>query len=91
MVYRDILEFLDPVNAIGNPGFGKLFTAEIPTADASLTVAGTDKADFSDPAIIAFKAAFEANARSPYNQSNASGLPGPFIEVVDMVLVGRNL
>ena len=83
VVYEDVLPFFDdPVNAIPNEGFGRLFTLTIPTADiATRLLPASDEANPADAGIIAFKAAFEAVARSPY---------GGTTKVRSMTFVGRN-
>lgn len=82
--YEDTTAFFDdPVNAIPNEGFGKVFTITIPTADvADRVTPGTDLADLTDTEIAAFITAFEATARSPY---------GGAVNVLSMQAVGRNL
>lgn len=85
VTYEDNLPFFDdPVNAIPNEGFGKLFTLTIPTADiapAGRLLANSDEADLTDPNIAAFVTAFEAMARTPY---------GGTCNVVKITHVGRN-
>jgi len=85
VTYEDDLPFFDdPVNAIPNEGFGRLFTLTIPTADLSVTgilQANSDHANLANTAIAAFVTAFEATARSPY---------GGTVNVVDIMFVGRN-
>lgn len=86
VTYADNLPFFDdPVNAIPNEGFGKIFTYEIPTADFSLTglfPTNTDEVDLAQTEIAAFVTAFEAIARSPY---------GGTVEVLAITGVGRNV
>jgi hypothetical protein len=83
--YTDTTAFFDdPINAIPNAGFGKIFTFTIPTADlgGANLLANTDKANPADTQIAAYIAAFEALARSPY---------GGVCEILDITAVGRNL
>lgn len=81
--YEDNQQFFDPpVNAIPNEGYGKVFNIEIPGADSALLLANSDKADLANPAVAAFVTAFEANARSPH---------GGTCNVIELVMVGRNL
>lgn len=82
--YEDNLPFFDdPVNAIPNEGFGKVFTVTIPTADlAGRVIPGTDMADVTNQEIADFIDAFEATARSPY---------GGTVNVLSLTAVGRNL
>lgn len=82
--YEDNLPFFDnPINAIPNEGFGRVFVSEIPTAlFVGLLLPNTDIADLADAAIAAFVTAFEAIARSPY---------GGTVNVLELQAVGRNL
>lgn len=83
--YADVTAFFDdPINAIPNAGYGKIFTFTIPTADlgGANLLTNTDKANLADTQIAAFVSAFEALARSPY---------GGNVEVLDITAVGRNL
>lgn len=82
VTYEDTLEFFDdPVNAIPNEGFGKLFTLTVPTADVvGKLQANSDKANLAQADIAAFVTAFEAMARSPY---------GGTVNVIEMTRVGR--
>ena len=84
VVYEDNLPFFDdPVNAIPNEGYKKVFTFEIATADISGRLnPNSDEADLTNAGIDAFKTAFEAIARSPY---------GGTVTVLKLVAVGRNL
>lgn len=85
VTYEDNLPFFDdPVNAIPNEGFGKLFTITIPTADigaAGRLLPNSDEADLTETNMAAFVTAFEAMARSPY---------GGTVNVVKVTHVGRN-
>lgn len=83
--YEDNLPFFDnPVNAIPNAGYRKVFNLEIPTADATLlpTTPPGDKLDLSTGVPAAWVTAFEDIARSPY---------GGTVTVLSIELVGRNL
>lgn len=67
--YADTMEFVDGGaggSLFPNPGFGKIFTFTIPTADLLLLPTGTEELDLTAGAPLAFKNAFEAIARSPY-------------------------
>lgn len=85
VTFEDILPFFDdPVNAVPNEGFGKLFTLTIPTADiaaAGRLAANSDFAVLTETGIDAFVDAFETTARSPY---------GGTVNVVSIKHVGRN-
>ena len=85
MTYEDSLEFFDdPVNAIPNEGYGRLFTLTIPTADiaaAGRLAPNSDMAVLTETGIAAFITAFEETARSPY---------GGTVNVVSIEHVGRN-
>lgn len=88
VVFRDETQYFDfPSTVYPNPGHGKKFTLEIPTADNAMLPAG--HSDHIDPDeagvhanITAFVAAFEAFQKSPY---------GGDVEVIEIVQVGRNL
>lgn len=83
--YEDNLPFFDdPVNAIPNEGYGRLFTVTIPTAEiatAGRLLANSDEANLAETGMAAFVTAFEATARSPY---------GGTVNVVKITHVGRN-
>lgn len=66
--HDDTAFFDDPVNAIPNAGYGKVFTFQIPTADLSLLAQGEETLDITTPATPGqiFKSFFDATARSPY-------------------------
>lgn len=84
--YTDNLPFFDdPVNAIPNAGFGKIFTLEIPTAALALAgvmIPNTDQANLTIAPMPAFVTAFQSLARSPY---------GGTVTVLSITAVGRNL
>ena len=85
VTYEDALPFFDdPVNAIPNEGYGRLFTLTIPTAEiatAGRLQANSDLANLAETGMAAFVAAFEETARSPY---------GGTVNVVSIRHVGRN-
>jgi len=84
VTYEDNLPFFDdPINAIPNEGFGRLFTLTIPTADISggRKVANSDEGVLTETSMAAFITAFEETARSPY---------GGTVNVVKITHVGRN-
>jgi len=89
---RDTDQFLDVANTIANPGYGKVFTLTIPaaateTADGPALLPNSDVADIVGNAeMAALVAAIEANVRSPWNHTGAA----PSIEVLEVLLVGRN-
>jgi hypothetical protein len=62
----------------------KRFRQELPTADPSKTIPGTDKADLTDTDVAAYVTAFEAVAKSPDDDTES-------VSVLDMTLVGRNV
>lgn len=84
--YTDVTPFFDdPINAIPNAGFGKIFTMAIPTAALGLVgvmIPNTDLADLTVAPMPAFVTAFEELARSPY---------GGLVQILDISAVGRNL
>jgi len=59
-----------------------LHTSELPTPDASLTLAGTDNMNIGSGAGLTFANAFEAVVRGPGDTS---------VEVQSVILVGRTL
>lgn len=71
IVYEDVSEYLDPgTNVVPNPGYHKLFTAQLGTADyVGRLVPNTDQADLTETNMAAFVSAFEATAISPYGGS----------------------
>lgn len=85
VTFEDNLPFFDdPVNAIPNEGFGRLFTLTIPTADIAATgrlATNSDMAELDETGMAAFVTAFEALARSPY---------GGTVNVISIKHVGRN-
>jgi len=85
VTYEDALPFFDdPINAIPNEGYGRLFTMTIPTADIAATgrlAPNSDQAVLTESGMAAFVSAFEATARSPY---------GGTVNVVSIRHVGRN-
>ncbi len=90
VTYRDVLPFLDEGDLVSNPGYLKTFSFEIPCPDLSMLVEGTDRADMDNAAIAAFVTAFETHGRSPYNTYTVI-VGGPFVEVTDIRVVGRNV
>jgi len=87
---RDTTEYMDSGNLINNPGYGKLFSFEIPTADRSLLTGNSDQPDLTVAPWPDFVTAMEANVRSPTNRSAGAGVT-PTQEVVSVEYVGRNL
>lgn len=84
VTFEDVTEFFDdPVNAIPNEGFGRLYTLTIPTADISggRKVANSDEGVLTETSMAAFITAFETTARTPN---------GGAVNVVSMRHVGRN-
>ena len=84
VVYEDNLPFFDdPVNAIPNEGYGRLFTLTIPTADIAASgrmAPNSDAAILTESGMAAFKTAFETTARSPY---------GGTVTITEIRFVGR--
>ena len=83
VVYTDTLPFFDdPVNAIPNAGFGKIFEIEIATADSTLLDNNSEYLDIDSAGPGQdFVDAFETIARSPY---------GGTVTVQYIELVGRS-
>lgn len=84
---RDTTQFLDVANSIPNPGYLKVWTWEIPGADLSLLADNSDKLVLSSGPGATFKAAIEANLRSPWNHSAGTGVT-PTIEVLQVEYSG---
>lgn len=82
-VLRDVTQFFDVGNTINNPGFGRLFNVEIPTALLSLLGGNSGVLDLAVPVVAAFVTALEAVANSPTG--------GNEVEVVEIRHVGRNI
>lgn len=97
VTYKDTTRHLDGANAIENPGYGKLFTFEIPTAKRSLLPGATVGESLRDELPLdlpmagdtTLKGNLEANIRSPYNWAAAAGVT-PTNEVISVKFVGRN-
>lgn len=83
VTYEDATPFFDdPVNAIPNAGYKKVFNVEIPTAKTvGQLLANSDEADMTTPEMIALKAKFAALVKSPY---------GGAVTVTRITVVGRN-
>lgn len=85
VTYEDVTAFFDdPVNAIPNEGFGRLFTLTVPTAEVDVVgrlAPNSDHAVLTETGMAAFKTALENTARTPY---------GGRIRVIDVMFVGRN-
>lgn len=85
VTYEDVTAFFDdPVNAIPNEGYGRLFTLTIGTAEiaaAGRLAPNSDFAVLTETGMAAFVTAFETTARTPY---------GGAANVVSVRHVGRN-
>ena len=86
---RDTTEFLDVLNAVGNPGYLQLFNFSIGTADLTHLNVNADTMDVSDAPGDAFLASMEANVRSPWNDNPEAAVVQTQV-VVAIVAVGRN-
>jgi len=62
----------------------KKYRVEIPTADPSKTIAGSDMVDLTDADVAAFITAFETLAKTPDNDAKG-------VNVLEARLVGRNI
>ena len=81
VTYDDITAFFDdPINSIPNAGFGKVFSIEIGTADASLLADNQEYLALDAGPGLAFVTAFQNMGRTPYG-----GEP----RVLTIELVGR--
>lgn len=88
--YLDNCQFMDVGNTIPNGGYLKTFTLQIPTPDLSLLPDGESNLDLSAGVGLAFKTAFDANVRSPYNWSSSSANSGnPFVLLTAVTYVGK--
>lgn len=89
VTYRDTTQFLDALNTIANPGYGKVFNIEIATA--KLTGILLDDRGVMDVSAGStgedFVAAIQPNIRSPYNNSAAGT---PTVLILEIAHVGRN-
>lgn len=87
ITYRDDTPFLDAVNTISNPGFGRLYSVTLPTVDEALIPAGSETVNLTAAPWNNFIADFEQVVRAPSNRSAAN----PVIKVVSIRKVGRNI
>ncbi len=85
---RDSLQFLDILNAVPNPGYLKLFTFTIGTADLTHLLPNLDSMDLSQAPGSAMAGSFNSNVRSPWNNNPEIGVV-PTQDVVSVVHVGR--
>lgn len=93
VTYQDNMQFLDELNTIANPGYLKIFTAEIPTADTDLLPDGKDELVLTTAGVIlTFVNAWQTNVRTPYNHTNGKTTPpATFNVVLSVKHVGRNV
>lgn len=93
VTYQDNMQFLDELNTIANPGYLKVFTAEIPTANLALLPAGKDELVLTTAGVILdFVNSWQTNVRTPYNNSNGKTTPpATFNLVLSIKHVGRNI
>ena len=90
VTYIDNTPFLFTGNTSPNPGYGRRFSFEIPTANRTLLPLNKDELDLADPDIAAAVALIEPNIRSPYNRSASGGIV-PVNVIVSIKYVGRNV
>lgn len=90
VTYRDTTQFLDGTNSIDNPGYGQLFTLELPTADRTLLDDNEEYLDLTDTVVATAIAGLEPNIRSPYNRAAELGVT-PTNEIIQIKYVGRDL
>lgn len=90
VTYKDTTRYLDGANAIDNPGYGKLFTLELPTADRTLLDDNEEFLDLTDAVVATAIAGLEPNIRSPYNRVAEVGVT-PTNEIIQIKYVGRDL
>jgi len=86
---RDTKRFLDLLNTIANPGFGSLFSIEIPTANLEILPSGENKLDLqSESALVA---SIETNVKSKDNANAPAGIGDTnYVKVLSIRHVGRN-
>lgn len=85
---RDETQFLDPTNAVPNPGYLRTFQFEVPCANLALLRAGSDEIDLANATVIQFVTAVQLNIRSPWN---SSALVTPTNRVISIRHVGRRI
>lgn len=88
--YLDTTPYLGAASTVANPGFNKVFTLEIPTANRDLLDDNEDELDLDDTDVAAAIAAIEPNIRSPFNRATAQAVT-PSNEIISITYVGRNL
>jgi len=86
---RDTKRFLDLLNTISNPGFGSLFSIEIPTANLVLLPPGVEVMDLQSEAALV--ASIETNVKSKDNANAPAGVNDTaYVKVLSIRHVGRN-
>jgi len=84
LTYEDVQEFLDPgTDTVENPGFGKLYTFEIGTANAAILDPGTD--------LVAPGSTEFADFESFVDDIGLVSPTGGDVELRKVRLVGRNI
>lgn len=89
---RDTTQFLDATHLIANPGYLKVFSFEIGTAELAghMINNSNDVADLTAAGEMdALRDSIEANMRSPWNHSAGTGVT-PTMQVLSIVHVGRS-
>jgi hypothetical protein len=83
----DTTQYLDALNTIPNPGYGKKFNLEIPTAMLENNLLdNTEEADLSTTEFTALVDAIEAVVKSPWNYHKAAST----VRVDRIFFVARN-
>jgi hypothetical protein len=90
ITYMDTTPYLGAASTVPNPGYGQLFTLEIPTADRTLLDGNEEFLDLEDVTVAASVALVEPNIRSPYNRATAQAVT-PTNQIMQIKYVGRNL
>lgn len=86
---RDTTQYLDVLHAVPNPGYLKLYSFEIGTANLTYLDEHDEEMDVSQVPGSAFKTSMEANTRSPWNNNPEAGIT-PTQVVVSIIHAGRN-
>jgi len=86
----DQKRFLDLVNTIANPFFGKKFSIEIPTANLDVLNDGAEEISLASNGPLV--AAIETNLKSPSNAEAPAGIGDTvYVKVLSIRHVGRNI
>ena len=91
VTFQDVVPYLDALGTVANPGYLKIFTADIPCADLSLLPDGKKELNLTDGGVVeAFVDAWEANVRTSYNHTSAYA-QAQRVQVLSIQHTGRNV